>query len=183
MEQDYWDNVKNFRDKTADYFNVVSKNEKDLMNQTKNFAQRVRLGRDIDFTEDFRKRFMTRDYGNYEKYEKNTITEEVEKGSTDNGLDTFWKNNNEMLKRLKSLESERKKENDNAKMEDLLTNTHYADQTIDERFRENRFDEQYVDEIKRRDDEIKLMRNFQLTEIQYNGRMSPEGKEEVYRNY
>lgn len=70
----------------------------------------MRLGRDIDFTEDFRKRFMTRDYGNYEKYEKNSVTEEVDKGITDEGLDTFWKNNNEMLKRLKSLESERKKE-------------------------------------------------------------------------
>lgn len=70
----------------------------------------MRLGRDIDFTEDFRKRFMTRDYGNYEKYEKNSVTEEVDKGITDEGLDTFWKNNNEMLKRLKSIESERKKE-------------------------------------------------------------------------
>lgn len=38
MEQDYWENVREFRDKSHDYFNVVSKNEKDLMNQTKNFA-------------------------------------------------------------------------------------------------------------------------------------------------
>ena len=32
------------------------------------------MNREIDFTDDFRKRFMTREYGNYEKYDKNSIT-------------------------------------------------------------------------------------------------------------
>lgn len=45
-------------------------------------------------------------------------------------------------------------------MEDLLNNMEYADQTIEERFMENKFEEQYADEMKRRDDEVKLMRNF-----------------------
>lgn len=62
------------------------------MNQTKNFATRTRLNREIDFTDDFRKRFMTKDYGNYEKYEKNAISHDLDRGITDNGRDTFWKN-------------------------------------------------------------------------------------------
>lgn len=40
-----------------------------MMAQTKNYTARLRLNREVDFTEDFRKRFMTREYGNYEKYE------------------------------------------------------------------------------------------------------------------
>ena len=64
-------NLKNFSKEAKDFFNTVSKNEKDLMNTTKNIKQRLRLGREIDFSEDFRKRFMTKEYGNYDKYLKN----------------------------------------------------------------------------------------------------------------
>lgn len=58
------------------------------MNNTKNYKTRLRLNRQIEFTEDFRKRFMTRDYGNYEKYEKNSIEQVKERGENDEGLDT-----------------------------------------------------------------------------------------------
>jgi hypothetical protein len=64
----------------------------------------MRLGREIDFTDDFRKRFMTKEYGNYEKYEKNSVKEEVDPGYNDGGQDLFWKNNVEMLRQLKSME-------------------------------------------------------------------------------
>ncbi len=30
---------------------------------------------------------------------------------------------------------------------------------------------------------MKLMKNMQFAEVQYSGRMSPMGKEELYRNY
>jgi hypothetical protein len=62
---------------------------------------RLRLNREINFDDDFRKRFMTNEYGNYEKYEKNSVTEEVEKGEEDYGYDKFNKNYIEMMKRLK----------------------------------------------------------------------------------
>lgn len=80
MEQDYWENIKDLDTQSAKYFSTVSQNERELMNQTKNFVQRLRLDREIDFTDDFRKRFMTREYGNYDKYDKNKIVEDVEKG-------------------------------------------------------------------------------------------------------
>jgi len=47
----------------------------------------LRLKREMSFSEDFRKRFMTREYGNYEKYDKNSVKEEVEDGADDPGLD------------------------------------------------------------------------------------------------
>lgn len=47
MEQDYWNQMRDLSDKTADYFNVVGKNEKDMMNQSKNFVDRLRLNRDM----------------------------------------------------------------------------------------------------------------------------------------
>lgn len=93
--------MKDFDKEASQYFETVSKNENDLMASSKNYALRVRMGREIDFNEDFRKRFMTREYGNYEKYEgKNNVAEEVDRGVNDTGLDTFYKNHNQMMKSL-----------------------------------------------------------------------------------
>jgi hypothetical protein len=50
------------------------------MNNTKNFTMRHRLNREIDFTDDFRKKYITKDYGNYEKYEKNSVHTEYDAG-------------------------------------------------------------------------------------------------------
>lgn len=58
----------------------IAKSEEDLMKQSKNFMTRARLDRDIEFTEDFRKRFMTNEYGNYEKYEKNQVDTKYDRG-------------------------------------------------------------------------------------------------------
>jgi hypothetical protein len=65
----------------------------------------MRLNRQIDFGEDFRKKFMTRDYGNYDKYEKNSIEEEVDRGETDVGIDNFYKNFREMKNRLNTIDT------------------------------------------------------------------------------
>lgn len=87
MEQSYWGKVRDLTDDASNYFDVAGKSERDMMNQTKNYTTRLRLNRQIEFTEDFRKRFMTREYGNYEKYEegRNRISEEIEKGEDDLG--------------------------------------------------------------------------------------------------
>jgi hypothetical protein len=92
------------------------------MNTTKNYTMRLRLNRDIGFTEDFRKRFMTKDYGNYDKYEKNRVIEEVDRGENDTGIDNFSKNSLEMIKRLDIEEAEEQKELDDDQFEDLLIN-------------------------------------------------------------
>ena len=46
-------------------FNDVSPHEKDMMNFTKNYTMRQRLNRDLEYSEDFRKQYMTKEYGNY----------------------------------------------------------------------------------------------------------------------
>ncbi len=112
MEQSYWDKVRDLSDDASTYFDVVGKSDRDMMNQTKNYTTRLRLKRQVDFNEDFRKRFMTREYGNYEKYEsgRNRITEEIEKGEDDIGLDTLFKNEHEMIKRMSTMEGESARE-------------------------------------------------------------------------
>lgn len=147
MEQDYWNQMKDFSDTSAKYFEVVSKDEQDLMTNTKNYATRLRLKREIDFTEDFRKRFMTRDYGNYEKYEKNKIEEEVERGENDTGLDTLLKNNYNLMKNLKTQQGVEEKEHENENLQDLLTNEEYADQTITDRFSVFKLQNEHLDEV------------------------------------
>jgi len=52
----------------------VTKEEQDMMSNTKNYTMRQRLNREIDYSDDFRKKFMTNDYGNYKKYEANNIS-------------------------------------------------------------------------------------------------------------
>ena len=71
-----------------------------MMANTKNFTMRVRLNRDLDFTEDFRKKYMTREYGNYEKYEKNSVKTEYDNGETEVQGDKLYVNYMNMIKRL-----------------------------------------------------------------------------------
>jgi len=50
------------------------------MAHTRNYVTRARMNREIDFTEDFRKKYMTKDYGHYEKYEKNKVETVYDEG-------------------------------------------------------------------------------------------------------
>ena len=81
MEGDYWRANKDYMHKAANFFNASTMTEKEMMNNTKNFTMRYRLNREIDFTEDFRKKYLTKEYGNYEKYDKNSITTEYDDGN------------------------------------------------------------------------------------------------------
>lgn len=47
---------------------------------------------------------MTKEYGNYEKYDKNTIEQEIDRGEDDIGRDKFSKNTLGMHRRVTSLE-------------------------------------------------------------------------------
>ncbi len=127
----------------------ISKNEQELMINTKKFAERLRLGREIDFNEDFRKKYLTREYGNYEKYEKNAIKEEVDPGHDDLGYDTFLRNYHDMMRVTKSYEGEERKEKDQENFEDLLKNPKYADQTIPQRVQGQKLAEDHQDMSKR----------------------------------
>ena len=41
----------------------------------------------------------------------------------------------------------------------------------------------YAEELIKRDAELKMARTMEMNDIQYNGRISPLAKEEIYRTY
>lgn len=76
------------------------------MNNTKNYVMRHRLNREISFNDDFRKKYMTNEYGNYEKYEKNKVSTVYDKGEDENNHDKFFENYMNLVKRLPTKEAE-----------------------------------------------------------------------------
>lgn len=87
MEKDYHNNLLEFGKKSKTFFETQSKSNIDLMNTTKQMVQRIRLDRQVDFTEDFRKKYFQKDYGNYAKYENNEIKLNIDKMKDDTGMD------------------------------------------------------------------------------------------------
>lgn len=74
LEGDYWRTNQNLAKEAAGMFDTSSMDEKDFMRATKNFTMRMRLNRDIQMNKGFAdKHIIKQEYGNYEKYEKNTI--------------------------------------------------------------------------------------------------------------
>lgn len=132
MEQDYWQQMRTMKYQAAEYFNNVTKNEKDMMNNTKNYVMRHRLNREISYNDDFRKKYMTNEYGNYEKYEKNSVKTEYDAGEDENNHDKFYENYMNLVKRLPTKEAEdmaKKKRDD---IHDMLTDTDTAHQEFPE---------------------------------------------------
>ena len=68
-------------------------------------------------------------------------------------------------------------------IEDILQDESYADQTIMDRLEGVKFDMNHADEVNRRENEINLSKSLEQQGIQYNGRMSPFAKEELYLRY
>lgn len=56
------------------FFTDIQKDEIDMMRNTKNYTMRTRLNREINYSEDFKKKYLTQEYGNYDKYDKNKIS-------------------------------------------------------------------------------------------------------------
>lgn len=84
----------------------MTKDEKDMMNNTKNFTMRYRLNREIDFTDDFRKKYMTKEYGNYDKYTKNTVETVHDQGKDEASYDKIYENFMNVVKRLPTVEAD-----------------------------------------------------------------------------
>lgn len=126
---------------------------------------------------------MTRDYGNYEKYDNNSIEQTKERGENDFGNDRLMKNENELNMRLATLEGEQARDGEKQKIESLLSNENYADQTIRDRLTNMKNVTENPQDVMARDHEQKMMKGFESQDIAYNGRMSPVAKEELYRNY
>ena len=134
MHQDYWRNKKHLANKAKGYFDVSTASEKDMMNHTKNFVTRMRLNREIDFNEDFRKKHMTKEYGNYEKYEQNSIKTEYSQGEDDDTtkVDKFYHNYLELIKKLPTKEAEAFKDERESDVKDFITTKNFANVEVNE---------------------------------------------------
>ena len=106
MEEDYWNAKRDSQHEMAEYLNDIMKDEKDMMNNTKNYTMRHRLNREINHSEDFRKRFITKEYGNYEKYEKNRVKTEYKDHEMKFDKDHFYDNYLNLIKRLPTKEKD-----------------------------------------------------------------------------
>jgi hypothetical protein len=80
LQSDYWDAKKKVTANAAKMFNTETITERDMMNNTKNYTMRTRLNRELDFTEDFRKQYLTKEYGNYDKYDENKVETKYDEG-------------------------------------------------------------------------------------------------------
>lgn len=105
LEGDYWRAQRDIHRNAAEFFNHVSKNEQDMMNATKNYTMRTRLNKELDFTDDFRKKYMTKDYGNYEKYTKNSVTTEYDKGIDEANYDKMYENYMNLVRNMPTKEA------------------------------------------------------------------------------
>lgn len=106
LEKDYWDEVKNMRTNVGNMFDKIKSDERQVMNFSKAYKERLRLRRDIDYTEDFRKKYLTREYGNYSKYEKNKVEHEINPGQDETPLEKFVENYNNMMRQMSTDEAE-----------------------------------------------------------------------------
>ena len=92
MEEEFEDAQKNVLRQADEFFSPISKDEQSVMRHTKAFVLRRRLEKDLNITHDFRKRFISNEYGNYEKYKKSGIETVHDNSEADIGDQSFLKN-------------------------------------------------------------------------------------------
>ena len=60
--------------KSSYFMNTISQEEQDMMQYTRNLTLRGRLDKEEPLEDlDLRKKLMTQEYGNYDKYAKNKV--------------------------------------------------------------------------------------------------------------
>lgn len=70
------------------------------MRNTKNYTMRHRLNKEVSYSEDFTNRFLTNEYGNYDKYERNRVTLEYKEDEKKLDDDKIYQNYMNMIKKL-----------------------------------------------------------------------------------
>jgi len=111
---------------------------------------RMRLNRDIDFNDDFRRNYMTKEYGNYDKYDKNKVGVDYDEGKYDLGDDKFYENYMNMLRRLPTKEAKEMKEKKRDDIKDIIND---KDRAYAE-FHENYVDWRTSEDTAARDHEL-----------------------------
>lgn len=178
-----FDGFQAMRKMGMNYFDAVKGSQKDIMNTTRNFVLRTRLGKEVDFTDEFRKRFMTTEYGNYEKYDKNSITRETDVDLGDGGKDDRLFQNSLNFNRRMQLDDHKAHEEQfkrvffQAVKDVERSKLGEAAEKVKEALME---EEAFAHEGYR---EKAWLDDLEAGEVEFYGRMSPIAKEEVYRLY
>jgi hypothetical protein len=127
--------------------------------------------------------FKQDEYGDYEKYEKNTVEEKNDNGSDDFGYDTFFGNYNNMLRKLNTKDGDHIREADDETIAQKVSNYNVHDGDMMSDFISLREGLDLQDMNEKWEAEKKMMQNWDSAEAPLVGRLSPFAKELVYRNY
>jgi hypothetical protein len=126
---------------------------------------------------------MVKDYGNYEKYERNTVHTIVDESSTA-GYDRMYENYMQLIKRLPTREA---KELEDTKKKDIEEHLHREDIAHQEFGREffewKQEEEKSAYLTKALEEEDDFLNDPLQYENSWNGRMSPFVKEIIFREY
>eukprot|EP00352_Strombidinopsis_acuminata_P001004 CAMPEP_0176344088 /NCGR_PEP_ID=MMETSP0126-20121128/4435_1 /TAXON_ID=141414 ORGANISM="Strombidinopsis acuminatum, Strain SPMC142" /NCGR_SAMPLE_ID=MMETSP0126 /ASSEMBLY_ACC=CAM_ASM_000229 /LENGTH=156 /DNA_ID=CAMNT_0017690369 /DNA_START=249 /DNA_END=719 /DNA_ORIENTATION=- len=134
LEKDYWDEIKNMRGNVAEMFDKISTDEREVMKFSKAYKTRLRLRRDVDYTEDFRKKYLTREYGNYSKYELNKVEHEINPGVDETPLEKFTENYHNMMRQMSTFDAEKLKDEEKKEIEKDFTELSFPDGHTMDRF-------------------------------------------------
>lgn len=134
LEGDYWRANRDIQHQAAKFFNHVSSSEQDMMNNTKNFTMRHRLNRDLDFSDDFRRKYMTKEYGNYQKYEKNSVETVYDEGVEESTTDKLYENYMRLIRTLPTGEAEEMEKTKRDDIRDMLTDQSETHKTFADRY-------------------------------------------------
>lgn len=125
MQKDYWNNMRNFKDDTVRQMDASSRET-----FTKEYTKRLRMNRDLSAPMPEK----GEEYGNYEKYEKNSVELEVDEGLYDDGSDKFRKNYNNMMAQLNMSIGDGKREHTEKTIASTVANTNVHDGRMMEEF-------------------------------------------------
>ena len=175
--------MQNMKHEVSKFFNNVSENEKDMMNSTKNIVMRQRLNREISFSDDFRGKYLTNEYGNYEKYQKNSVSIDYDEGVNETSVDKTYANFLEMVKRLPTREAEQMKQKDRETIDDMLTTQEISHREFPTTYFNWKAEEKNAVASENIDEEMAFIDDPVNFEKGWHGRMSPFVKETIYREY
>ena len=149
-------------------FNSVTSNEKDMMNNTKNYTMRHRLNRDLDYTDDFKKKYLTKEYGNYEKYDLNKVETKYDEGQFAIDQDNFYEKYIKLIKRLPTKEAKEIKDQRREDIDEMLTDQEKSHKEFGSEFFEWKVHEDSSMAAEQQiDDEVDFMEDPENFEKQY----------------
>jgi hypothetical protein len=95
---------------------------------------RQRLNRDVQFNDDFRRKHLVNEYGNYEKYENNTVKLDYDEGKESTSVDKSYENYINLIKRLPTKEADNMKQDERNTIDDMLTSQEIGHTEFSEKY-------------------------------------------------